>query len=90
MNSVENSGLMQDEPERGYGVSQEMSLKGVRIGMLGTTRRECWDISLFWTRQDLESKLRDFQDYYYRYRMYPPTQGSGSPGRPIGSSGFGR
>ncbi|HEV2201004.1 MAG TPA: integrase core domain-containing protein [Bryobacteraceae bacterium] len=32
--------------------------------LIGTIRREYLDRTLFWTAPDLESKLRDFQDYY--------------------------
>ena len=38
--------------------------------LIGTIRRECLDLTLFWTRYDLESKLRDFQDYYNHYRTH--------------------
>jgi putative transposase len=44
--------------------------------LIGTIRRECLDLTLFWTRQDLESKLRDFQDYYNRYRTHSARAGS--------------
>src|ERR1035437_9399857 len=33
--SLSHSCLMQDEPERGYGFSRKVRLKGVGIGMLG-------------------------------------------------------
>jgi hypothetical protein len=37
---------------------------------------------LFWTRPDLESKLRDFQDYYYnRIGRIQHFQDVGRPGR---------
>jgi transposase InsO family protein len=42
--------------------------------LIGTIRRECLDLTLFWTRQDLESKLRDFQDYNH-YRMHSARAG---------------
>src|ERR1019366_1284253 len=38
--------------------------------LVGTIRRECLDLTLFWTSQDLDSKLRDFQDYYNRHRTH--------------------
>jgi putative transposase len=34
--------------------------------LIGTTRRECVDLMLFWTAADLEMKLIDFQHYYNR------------------------
>jgi putative transposase len=45
--------------------------------LIGTIRRECLDLMLFWTRQDLESKLGDFQDYYNHYRTH--AGGAGCP-----------
>ena len=38
--------------------------------LIGTIRRECLDLTLFWTYQDLESKLREFQDYYNYHRAH--------------------
>jgi putative transposase len=35
----------------------------------------CLDLKLFWTCQDLESKLRDFQDYYNRHRTHSARAG---------------
>jgi Integrase core domain len=32
--------------------------------LIGTSRRECLDRTLFWTTADLEMKLLDFQRYY--------------------------
>jgi putative transposase len=46
--------------------------------LIGTIRRECLDLTLFWTRYDLESKLRDFQDYYNRHRTHSARAG-GTP-----------
>ena len=43
--------------------------------LIGTIRRECLDLTLFWTRQDLESKLRDFQDYYNHHRTHSALAG---------------
>lgn len=43
--------------------------------LIGTIRRECLDLTLFWTRQDLESKLRDFQDYYNHHRTHSARAG---------------
>jgi hypothetical protein len=43
--------------------------------LIGTIRRECLDLMLFWTCQDLESKLRDFQDYYNRHRTHSARAG---------------
>ena len=33
------------------------------------------NLMLFWTRPDLESKLRDFQDYYNRHRAHSALSG---------------
>src|SRR2546425_12209766 len=35
--------------------------------LIGTIRRECLDQTLFWTRADLEIKLRDLQHYFNSY-----------------------
>jgi transposase InsO family protein len=43
--------------------------------LIGTIRRECVDLTLFWTRHDLESKLRDFQDYYNHHRTHSARAG---------------
>jgi transposase InsO family protein len=43
--------------------------------LIGTIRRECLDLMLFWTRHDLESKLRDFQNYYNHYRTHSARAG---------------
>jgi len=45
--------------------------------LIGTVRREFLDRTLFWTTADLETKLRDFQDYYNHYRTH-----SAEAGRP--------
>ncbi len=51
--------------------------------LIGTIRRECLDLMLFWTCQDLESKLRDFQDYYNRHRTHS-TMAGGTPQETFG------
>ena len=38
--------------------------------LIGTIRRECLEQTLFWTTADLETKLRDFQDYFNGYRAH--------------------
>jgi len=43
--------------------------------LIGTIRRECLDLTLFWTRQDLKCKLRDFQDYYNHHRAHSARAG---------------
>jgi putative transposase len=44
--------------------------------LIGTIRRECLDLMLFWTRDDLESKLGDFQNYYNRHRTHSARAGA--------------
>jgi transposase InsO family protein len=43
--------------------------------LIGTIRRECLDLTLFWTCQDLESKLRDFREYYNHHRTHSARAG---------------
>jgi putative transposase len=38
--------------------------------LIGTIRREYLDRILFWTTDDLETKLIDFQRYYNRHRTH--------------------
>ena len=38
--------------------------------LIGTTRREYLDQTLFWTATDLETKLRLFHDYFNRQRVH--------------------
>jgi transposase InsO family protein len=38
--------------------------------LIGTTRRECLDRTLFWTATDLENKLLDFQRYFNGHRAH--------------------
>ena len=38
--------------------------------LIGTIRRECLDRTLFWTADDLEAKLLDFQRYFNGYRTH--------------------
>src|SRR6266550_7838546 len=51
--------------------------------LIGTIRRECLDLKLFWTHQDLESKLREFQDYYNYHRAHSSRAGR-TPRQPSG------
>jgi transposase InsO family protein len=53
--------------------------------LIGTIRRECLDRTLFWTGPDLESKLRDFQDYYNYHRTHFACAGR-TPLTPSGGS----
>jgi putative transposase len=43
--------------------------------LIGTIRRECLDLMLFWTAADLEMKLLDFQRYYNGYRAHAGLDG---------------
>jgi putative transposase len=43
--------------------------------LIGTIRREYLDRTLFWTAPDLETKLRDFQDYYNHHRTHSARAG---------------
>jgi hypothetical protein len=54
--------------------------------LVGTLRRECLDRTLFWTTEDLEAKLREFQKYFNEHPTHaglegrlPDSGGSGSP-----------
>ena len=38
--------------------------------LIGTIRRECLDLILFWTAADLEVKLLDFQRYFNGHRAH--------------------
>jgi transposase InsO family protein len=38
--------------------------------LVGTTRREFLDQTLFWNERDLEEKLGEFQDYYNAHRVH--------------------
>ena len=38
--------------------------------LIGTVRRECLDQLLFWTANDLEGKLSEFQRYYNMERVH--------------------
>jgi putative transposase len=44
--------------------------------LIGTLRREYLDRVLFWSAADLETKLRDFQDYYNSYRTHSARAGN--------------
>jgi len=62
--------------------------------LIGTLRRECLDLMLFWTRPDLESKLRDFQDYYNSHRAHSALSGrtpqeTSGPKVPLGRGCYG-
>jgi putative transposase len=43
--------------------------------LIGTIRREYMDQTLFWTANDLENKLRLFQDYFNRKRVHSGLEG---------------
>jgi putative transposase len=43
--------------------------------LIGTVRREYLDRILFWTSVDLETKLRDFQQFYNRQRTHTGLEG---------------
>src|SRR5262244_3946746 len=43
--------------------------------LIGTIRREYLDQTLFWTTEDLEKKLRDFQHYFNRHRVHAGLEG---------------
>ena len=43
--------------------------------LIGTIRREFLDWTLFWTTEDLETKLGDFQQYYNHYRTHSAKAG---------------
>ena len=44
-------------------------------GLIGTIRRELLDRTLFWTTEDLEIKLTNFQHYYNAYRTHAGLDG---------------
>lgn len=60
--------------------------------LVGTLRKECLDRTLFWTTADLESKLREFQEYFNEYRTHAELKGrlpdSGGPASPISFSSY--
>ena len=43
--------------------------------LIGTIRLEYLDQTLFWTTEDLEKKLRDFQHYFNRHRVHAGLEG---------------
>ena len=43
--------------------------------LIGTLRRELFDHVLFWSTEDLDAKLRDFQHYYNCYRTHSARAG---------------
>jgi transposase InsO family protein len=43
--------------------------------LIGTIRRECLDLLLFWTAADLETKLSAFQKYYNEQRTHSALEG---------------
>jgi len=53
--------------------------------LIGTTRREFFDHTLFWNARDLERKLLEFRDYYNLHRVHgslggdTPAQAGGEP-----------
>ena len=44
--------------------------------LIGTTRREFLDHTLFWNAADLEKKLADFQAYYNQHRTHSSLGGA--------------
>jgi hypothetical protein len=60
--------------------------------LVGTLRRECLDRTLFWTTEDLEAKLREFQKYFNEHRTHAGIEGrlpdSGGPGAPISFASY--
>ena len=62
--------------------------------VIGTTRREFLDKTLFWNKQDLEGKLCKFKDYYNEHRVHSGINGikpnhkydGKEPDRNLGSS----
>ena len=43
--------------------------------LIGTTRRECLDHTLFWNARYLEGKLGEFRDYYNLHRVHESLEG---------------
>jgi transposase InsO family protein len=73
-------------------VMEIKTVRGVKLShpfverLIGTIRREYLDQTLFWTTADLETKLRDFQEYFNHYRAHfglggqlPIPNGQGTP-----------
>jgi hypothetical protein len=62
--------------------------------LIGTIRREYLDHTLFWTEEDLEKKLRGFQDYFNMHRVHAglegrlPVPSEGSKPATLGSYGW--
>ena len=54
--------------------------------LIGTVRRECLDLMVFWTAADLERKLVEFQQYHNEHRAHagragrPPAPSQDTPG----------
>jgi len=44
--------------------------------LIGSVRRELLDQTFFWTTTDLETKLRDYQLYYNKYRCHASRDGA--------------
>ncbi len=51
--------------------------------LIGTTRREFLDHTLFWNARDLERNLGEFREYYNRHRVHASLEG----GTPAEASG---
>ena len=51
--------------------------------LIGTTRREFLDHTLFWNAGDLERKLKEFREYYNRHRAHG-SLGGGTPAQASG------
>jgi transposase InsO family protein len=54
--------------------------------LIGTTRREFLDHTLFWNARDLERKLREFREYYNRHRVHASLE-EGTPAEASGEAG---
>ena len=52
--------------------------------LIGTIRRECLDLTLFWTAADLETKLLDCQRFYDGHRAHAGLDGRTPEPSPAG------
>ena len=60
--------------------------------LVGSLRRDCLDRTLFWTTADLETKLREFQEYFNEHRTHAGLAGrpnSNGPASPISLASYG-
>ena len=51
------------------------------VRLIGTIRREYLDHTLFWSAEDLECKLEEFQNDYDGYRVHEGLNGDTPSGR---------